>query len=26
MNMSEEEALPEIEERTRRVVTQMLPL
>lgn len=26
MNMSEEEALPEIEERTKRVVTQMLPM
>jgi hypothetical protein len=26
MNMQEEEALPEIEERTRRVVTQMLPM
>lgn len=26
MNMTEEEALPEIEERTRRVVTQMLPM
>jgi|SRR5690554_1617194 len=26
MNMSEEEALPEIEKRTKRVVTQMLPM
>lgn len=26
MNMKEEEALPEIEKRTRRVVTQMLPM
>jgi hypothetical protein len=26
MNMSEEEALPEIETRTKRVVTQMLPM
>lgn len=26
MNMKEEEALPEIEERTKRVVTQMLPM
>lgn len=26
MNMSEEEAMPKIEERTRRVVTQMLPM
>lgn len=26
MNMSEEEALPEIEKRTERVVTQMLPM
>ena len=26
MNMEEEEALPEIESRTRRVVTQMLPM